>query len=193
MELYTKITQLNDFIFCPRSLYFHELYGNTTTEFYHTTFQRNGRAAHRTVDNKSYSTRKDVLHGVDVYCEQFKLQGKIDLFDIHKQQLTERKKKIRQIYDGYIFQLYAQYFGLIEMGYQIKTIRLYSMDDNKVYPVKKPHADPEMFDKFCQTVEDLRLFDLNKPFHPNPTKCKNCVYCELCDVAAVDNNGGQHA
>lgn len=36
MEDLIKITQINDFIFCPASIYFHNLYGDRET----TTYQR---------------------------------------------------------------------------------------------------------------------------------------------------------
>ena len=188
MESYIKITQLNDFIFCPRSLYFHELYGNTATEYYHSTDQRNGTAAHATITNKQYSTKKSVLQGIDVYSEKYRLQGKIDLFDIEKGLLTERKKKIKVIYDGYLFQLYAQYFCLIEMGYTVNKLRFYSMDDNKVYNILKPEENQVMFKKFEKTLEDIYTFDLNADFHTNPNKCARCVYKELCDYSEEDKN-----
>ena len=52
--------------------------------------------------------------------------------------LIERKKKITTIYDGYVFQLYAQYYCLIEMGYLVEKIQFYSFDSNKTYPIKLP-------------------------------------------------------
>ncbi len=186
MEQYIKITQLNDFVFCPRSVYFHELYGNIAKEYYHTDMQRNGTAAHASIKYKNYSTRKNILQGVDVYSEKYGLQGKIDLFDIEKGLLTERKKKIKVIYDGYVFQLYAQYFALKEMGYKIQTIRFYSMDDNKVYPIPKPEENTVMLEKFEKIIEDIYSFDLNTPFTPNTNKCAHCIYSELCDYATED-------
>jgi CRISPR-associated protein Cas4 len=40
---------LNDFIFCPVSIYFHNLYGNQTTMTYQTEKQINGTAAHKSI------------------------------------------------------------------------------------------------------------------------------------------------
>ena len=70
-----------------------------------------------------------MLQGIGIYCEKYNLVGKIDVFDTKSGILTERKKKVTKIYDGYVFQIYAQYFSLIEMGYKVVKLHLYSMDD----------------------------------------------------------------
>ena len=57
-----------------------------------------------------------MLQGISVYCEKYNLVGKIDVFDEKTGILTECKKKIKTVYDGYIYQIYAQYslhLGLI--------------------------------------------------------------------------------
>ena len=41
------ITELNDFIFCPASIYFHKMYKEMDRFIYQTTDQINGTAAHR--------------------------------------------------------------------------------------------------------------------------------------------------
>ena len=66
MDDYILISWLNDFIFCPVSIYFHQLYGSKETMLYQNRDQISGKAAHKTVDEKSYSTRKDVLQGISV-------------------------------------------------------------------------------------------------------------------------------
>ena len=110
----------------------------------------------------------------------YNLYGKIDVFDTEKGILTERKKKIKNIYDGYIFQLYAQYFSLVEMGYSVNKIRLYSMDDNKMYPISKPEDDNEMFSKFKKLIDDINNFDIDSFRQSNQVKCSNCIYEPLC-------------
>ena len=80
------------------------------------SFQLNGTDAHKYSDSATYSTKKGVLQGISVYCEKYNLVGKIDVFDEKTGILTERKKKIKTVYDGYIYQIYAQYslhLGLI--------------------------------------------------------------------------------
>jgi len=183
MEAYLPIAYLNDFIFCPRSIYFHQLYGRMSQRLYHTTDQTRGKAAHKTIDNQQYSTSRHILQGLEIYSEKYKLGGKLDTYDQLRGLLTERKKKIKVIYDGYIFQLYAQYFCLTEMGYEVKELRLYSIDDNKSYPVVIPEKDLERFRAFEELLEQIRNFDLNAPFTANENKCKHCIYNNLCDFS----------
>ena len=83
---------------------------------YQAKSQTEGLNAHKAIDNKDYTDKKTILQGINVYCSEFNLIGKIDIFDIEKGLLTERKNKIIKIYDGYIYQLYAQYYALKEMG-----------------------------------------------------------------------------
>ncbi len=141
-----------------------------------------GKAAHRTIDTEGYSTRKEVLQGVDIYCEQYRLCGKIDIFDAKKGVLTERKRHIKTIYDGYVFQVYAHYYGLTEMGYQVNKIVLYDMTANKTYPVLLPDENPDMKKKFEDLIESVNSYRMDDPgFEPNPEKCRQCIYANLCD------------
>ena len=78
MELYLKITYLNDFIFCPLSIYYHQLYGDMTERLYYDNAQLDGKVAHSAIDEKRYSTHKNILQGIDVYSDEFKLCGKIE-------------------------------------------------------------------------------------------------------------------
>ena len=181
MESYIPISYLNDFIFCPRSIYFHQLHGRLSTKMYHDVPQVAGRAAHEAVDKKKYSTRREVLQGIEVYCSKYEIAGKIDTFDIRSGLLTERKKRIKTVYDGYVFQLYAEYFGLMEAGYEVSSIRFYSMDDNKVWAEELPEDNAEMFDKFEETVRQIHSYDLNNYKQTNAKKCENCIYEPLCD------------
>lgn len=183
METYIKISYLNDFIFCPRSIYFHELYGDKERRIYQSSVQLDGLAAHSCIDKATYSTACTILQGISVYSHQYNLGGKIDVFDIKKGLLTERKKKIKKIYDGYIFQLYAQYFCLKDMGYSINKLKLYSMDDNKNYFLKKPEAEPEMFEQFLSLLEQIRNFNLSSSSQGNLDKCRNCIYAPMCDIS----------
>jgi len=192
MELYLKITYLNDFIFCPLSIYFHQLYGDLAERLYYSDAQLDGKAAHESIDNHFYSTHKNILQGMDVYSDEYKLCGKIDIFDVEKGLLTERKKHIEKIYDGYLFQLYAQCLCLREMGYEVKQIRFYSSDDNKVYETELPENNPEMFEKFKNTNAKMQDFDVDNYIPENAQKCENCIYNDFCDrpVACKKYKGG---
>lgn len=135
------ISNLNDFIFCPASIYFHKLYGSQDNLTYQSSYQINGSRAHESVDNSSYSTKKSIITALDVYSDKYKLSGKIDIYDMEKQLLVERKKHISKIYDGYVFQLYAQYYALTEMGYAVQKLEIRSLDDNKKYKINLPDED----------------------------------------------------
>ncbi|MEG1642079.1 MAG: type V CRISPR-associated protein Cas4 [Synergistaceae bacterium] len=181
MENIILFTQLNDFIFCPMSIYFHNLYGDMEDVLFQSPDQLNGKSAHSAIDERRYSDKKTIMQGTELYCDKYKLRGKIDIFDTEKGILTERKKKITTIYDGYIFQLYAQYFSLCENGYTVKEIRLYSMDNNKVHRINKPEEDPVILQKFEKTINDLQTFVPNKFIQTNIAKCQRCIYEPACD------------
>jgi len=181
MENYILISFLNDFVFCPRSIYFHQIYNTFDTALYHEEIQTKGRIAHLNIDQKKYSTKKDILQGLLVYSTTYSLCGRIDVFDKSTGTLTERKKRIVKMYDGFIFQMYAQYYCLTEMGYNVKTLRIHSLDDNKNYFVSLPEDDVKMDSKFKNLLKKIRAFDLEKKFYPNISKCQSCIYRHLCD------------
>ena len=95
--------------------------------------------------------------------------------------LRERKKRIAKIYDGYILQLYAQYHCLVEMGYKVNKLELYSMDTNKIFDILKPEEDAVMQEKFEKVIEEMNSYSLTAPFEPNKKKCEKCIYFSLCD------------
>ena len=105
------------------------------------------------------------------------------MFDKTSGILSERKARIKAIYDGYVFQLYAQYFALSEMGYNVSRLRLYSYEDNKSYSVPPPSQDGVMLQKFEDTIEKIRAFCFEDDIGSlNKQKCLNCIYEPLCDV-----------
>ena len=165
------ISNLNDFIFCPVSIYFHSLEDGDDI-LTKDSYQLNGSNAH-------------VLQGIGIYCEKYNLVGKIDVFDTKSGILTERKKKITKIYDGYVFQIYAQYFSLIEMGYKVVKLHLYSMDDNKVYDIPLPEIDANMFEKFEKLILELNGFSFENFKQSNELKCKKCIYEPLCSYSCL--------
>ena len=178
------ISQLNDFIFCPVSIFFHSLETEENI-MVQDSFQLNGTNAHKHSDSATYSTEKSVLQGVSVYCEKYNLIGKIDIFDEKTGVLTERKKKIKTIYDGYIYQIYAQYFSLIEMGYKVNKLRLYSMDDNKAYTVLKPEENKIMLEKFEHIITEMNDFSFIDFKQINISKCQRCIYEPLCSFSCL--------
>ena len=173
MDDMIRIAELNDFIFCPVSIYFHKLYGSMDEMVYQSKVQMDGIASHKNVDEEHYSTRKDIYMGLSVYSEKYGLIGKIDIFDKKRGALRERKKKIKRLYDGFIFQVYGQYFSLLEMGYAVHAIELYSMDDHKSYDVPLPEDNPLMFKAFEETIMKIRNFKLDMFKQNNVEKCRH--------------------
>ena len=181
MDDYLRISHLNDFLFCPKSIYFHDLYSTTHDRVYKDTPQVAGTLAHTSIDTQTYTTATSVLQGMAIYSEQYKLAGKIDMFDTKTGVLLERKNKIWQLYQWQIYQLYGQYFCLTEMGYAVTTMKIHSLQDNTIYPVPLP--DPTQVAEFVSFLESVRKFNLlDSSFTQNPAKCARCIYRELCDT-----------
>lgn len=182
---YISISALNDFIFCPYSIYLHNVYENTDESLFHATPQTQGRIAHETVDEKKSSTRKDVLQALPVYSAKYGLMGKIDVYRAKEKYLIERKYQLRQIYQGQIYQLWAQMFSMREMGYEVERIAFYEISTKRTIPINLPtDEDIHRFELFLRS---FRNYDPTKPFQPNLNKCRHCVYCSLCDKTIEDN------
>ena len=181
MESYITLSYLNDFIFCPRSIYFHQLYSIYNEQNYKQKPQIAGTEAHVSIDNNTYSSKSSILQGTEVYCDKYNIVGKIDVFDISTGRLTERKKSVKSIYDGYIFQVYAQYFALTEMGYNVKEIIIHDITHNKNFQVQLPTENDFMFQKFESLIIQIQNYQLNGTFCPILEKCSNCIYSPLCD------------
>lgn len=186
METLISISMLNDFIFCPLSIYFHNLYSEVENDLYKDLPQKKGTYAHDSIDTNQYSHAQKILCAINVYSEEYHLYGKIDLYKYETKELIERKKKIKKIYDGYIFQLYAQYFAMKEMDYTVNKLKLYSKDDNKSYSIPLPEENLEMKRRFVQLIHDIDFFDISNYLPSNIEKCRNCIYRNSCDRCLYD-------
>lgn len=185
MDNLIQISKINDFIFCPYSIYLHEIYSSFHQSLYHETSQSVGKMAHENIDKNSYSSRKDILQGLTVVSLKYGLIGKIDIYDQKNQLLLERKQTVKKIFNGYCYQLYAQYFGLKEAGYKIKKLRIHSLSDNKNYDLPLP--DPKEISQFKEVIEKMKNFSINS-WRPkiNTHKCPKCIYRCLCSFANVN-------
>lgn len=68
---YIAISTLNDFIFCPYSIYLHNVYMDMDEGLYHATPQTRGKIAHQSIDWKCLNMLKNtivVLCKVKIYC-----------------------------------------------------------------------------------------------------------------------------
>ena len=179
MEQYIQISKINDFIFCPKSVYLHRIYENFNQNTYHQEPQKVGKLNHENIEAGKYSTAKKFLQGTPVYCNKYEIAGKIDIYDAETKTLIERKTKIKKVYDGYKYQLYAQYFSLLEMGYEVKKMFIHSLSDNKRYEIATPNKqETEIFENI---IGQIRQFDILKSKHTtSKAKCDNCIYNNLC-------------
>lgn len=153
---------------------------------YHATPQTRGKAVHETVDKKTASHRADNILSLPVYSEEYGLMGKIDVYKRKENKLIERKYQLKNIYQGQVYQLWAQMLCLREMGYDVETLAFYETSTNKMIPVAMPtESDLLQFKGFLRR---FRTFNPdNTPFTINHNKCIHCVYCNLCDKTSEDN------
>ena len=151
---------------------------------YHATHQTKGKIAHQSIDTKKSSNRKDDLQSFPICSEKYGLMGKVDMFKKKEKLLIERKYQLKQIYQGQIYQLWAQYFCLIEMGYEVEHLAFYEISTNKIFPIQIPNAkDEEQLESF---LDKFRQFNPEGSIVVNFNKCKHCIYCSLCDKTEVE-------
>lgn len=185
MEELINISTLNDFIFCPYSIYLHNVYMEVDESLFHATPQTIGRIAHSSVDSKIYTTSKDVLQSIPIVSNRFGLIGKIDLFYKNDKLLVERKYQLKQIYQGQLYQIWAQYLCLLEMGYEVEHLEFFEISTKRRIPLELPSThDIEML---CRHIEKYKHYNPADVITINPNKCVHCVYCNLCDKTSVDN------
>jgi CRISPR-associated protein Cas4 len=153
------------------------LYEGFNTKTYHDTPQIVGRANHEHLDNDTYSTSRKFVGGMEVYSERLGVAGRIDLYDSERKCLIERKTRIKELRDGYRYQLYAQYYCMSEMGYPIEKLFLHSLEDNKRYEVPIPDAQEKV--ALEKLIADIRGFDMSKVHTHTCTRCEESIYGPL--------------
>lgn len=171
---YIQISKINDFLYCPKSLYLHLMYENFDESLFHAQAQVKGRLNHKSIDEDTYSTAKRYIVGKEVYSEKYKIMGKIDIYDTKTKTLIERKTKVKQIFEGYKYQLYAQYFCLKEMGYEVNRLIIRSLEDNKNYDIPIPVGEDEQ--KFKYLVDKIWSFNPKTLLTHRCPKCDKSIY-----------------
>lgn len=177
MESYIQISKINDFLYCPASLYLHAMYEGFSQDIYHGKAQVAGKINHETIESGIYSTAKRYLLGVPVYSERYNVMGKIDIYDSKTKTLIERKTKVKHVCKGYRFQLYAQYFCLVEMGYKIEKLVIRSLQDNKRYAIPLPTMSDTY--EFSNLLQQMRQFNSEQLFNHSCAKCRGSIYNTL--------------
>lgn len=161
MESYISIATLNEFIFCPYSIYLHAVYMESDEDVYKAAPQLSGSNAHKAIDERHSSTRKEDIMALPVYSDELGLKGAIDIYKGHQRLLIERKNHLRQIYRGQLYQLWAQYFCMTEMGYVIEKIAFYDISANKMmYQPLPTSKDKEELKSFI-IITSFNIFYLN--------------------------------
>lgn len=183
---YIPLSTLNDFIFCPYSIYLHSVYMESDDEVYKALPQTKGKLAHAGVDSKSGSTRQSDILSLSVYSDELRISGKIDIFKRDKKLLIERKYNLNRIYRGQIYQLWGQYFCMTEMGYDVEELAFYEISTNRMIDVALPNeADKLELIKFIESFKNYRPDSTLTQVNHN--KCIHCIYCNLCDKTITDN------
>ncbi len=184
MDNIIPITYLNDFVFCPYSVYLHQIFDNNEDIVYHAEPQQTGKASHRTIDEPKTQKVK-IIKGIYVLSYELGIYGKIDTFYPDEQRLVESKYRITAIYKGYYYQIWAQYFALTEMGYNVQELTFYSISDKKTFSVPVPQQP--QYQELKQHIHTILHFDFAKPLTVNPAKCAKCIYASLCDKTNSDH------
>ncbi|MBS1760236.1 MAG: type V CRISPR-associated protein Cas4 [Bacteroidetes bacterium] len=187
MEALMPISYLNDFIFCPYSLYLHQVFDNNTEDVYSAAPQQVGKANHAVIDAKETERIPipKILKGIYVLSQKLGIYGKIDTLYVSEKKLVESKFSISTIYQGYYYQLWAQYFALIEMGFEVNTLSFFSIKDRKTYPVDIPTQ--KEFLALRAHIKTIARFDFEQTIKTNAAKCSHCIYAALCDKTEMDH------
>lgn len=186
MNNYIPLSTLNDFIFCPYSIYLHNVYMETADDIYKATPQTKGTIAHQGVDKKKSSTRKSDIMSLPVYSDEFGISGKIDIYKQDKHLLIERKNNLKRIFRGQIYQLWGQYFCMREMGYAVEKLAFYEISTNKMIGVELPGETGKQ--ELLGFIKQFKNYDPSSTsIRVNLNKCTHCIYCNLCDKTASDN------
>lgn len=174
MDSAIPISAINDFLFCPRSLYLHTIYNSFEKNTYHDTPQVLGTIAHENIEKGEYTTSKHISQGLSVYGSRLGIKGKIDVYDAKNHFLIERKYRVKQIYTGFKYQLYAQMYCLIEAGMTVERLFIQSLSDNKRYEIPRPSSnEKEEFEALVEKMHSFTHDDLQNHMCPH---CQNNIY-----------------
>lgn len=174
MDSAIPISAINDFLFCPKSLYLHSIYSSFDTLTYHDSPQTIGRISHENIEGKTYTTSKNILQALSVYSVYLGVKGKIDIFDSKKGYLIERKYRVKAVYRGFRYQLYAQMYCLEELGYKVKKLFIHSLSDNKRYEIDVPNRKERK--KFEEIVLKMQSFSSRSVDVHSCNHCANNIY-----------------
>lgn len=180
-----QISKINDFLFCPYSIYLHNIYEDHNELIYHKDFQQRGKINHHTIDSGKYSSQISILQALPIFSEKHNLIGKIDLYDKNKKLLIERKYYIKHIFLGQKIQVFSQALCMQEMGYKVNKICLHSLKDNKRYFIPYPNLKLKIY--LIKILLQMQQYKPQNRIKTNINKCKMCIYNTLCIHYKNDN------
>ncbi len=184
MNDHIPLSYLNDFIFCPYSIYLHQIFDSGESETFSAAPQQKGKTAHTKIDSPTVHAKG--MRGIYVISDKLKLFGKIDVYYPDSKHLIEYKRQIKTVYQGFYYQIWAQYFCLIEMGFKVDSLELVSMIDKKRLALDIPSKAE--FEELSSHVNKIMTFD---PFsfcaEVNQNKCRHCIYSSLCDKTGEEH------
>ena len=179
------ISNLNDFLFCPYSIYLHSVYKGTEEEVCKAAMQKEGSYAHRKKEDDD-AHKKGVVTSLPVISEKLGIYGVTDAFDIENGILTEYKNRLTAVYPGQRIQIQAQCLCLKEMGYRVSEIRLTEISTGKILPVDLPDIDT-VKEIEC-LIRRIKQYNPDNDIEVNPNKCRKCIYCSLCEKSDMQND-----
>lgn len=175
---YIPITMLNDFLYCPYSIYLRNIYHDTDDDIYKATPQVRGTYAHKDIDNGTFTDAEPCITAINVASHEYGIMGTIDILYTESHHLVERKYQLNKVYQGHTFQMWGQYVCLLEMGYTISKLSIHSQSDNVFHSIPLPtQTDLETFRDF---INRIRKTDITNCHTDNPAKCQGCIYSPLC-------------
>lgn len=89
------------------------------------------------------------------------IYGKIDIYDRSKKILIERKYALKNIYRGQYYQLWAQFFCMVEMGYAVKSLAFYEFNNTKRLIDNIRENIRDKFSKLFTQDDSVVIFDVN--------------------------------
>ena len=186
IDNYINITTLNDFLFCPYSIYLHNAFMDMDGDVFVAKPQVRGKAAHKEIDERTLSVEPDDVQSLKVFSIELGLVGVIDLYRKNERHLIEFKYKVGDsLFLGQKAQLWAQYFCLSEMGSQVEKISVYEKSTGIFHDVKIPANDVKQI--LTDLIRKFREFDFSQPMEVSTKKCTYCIYCNLCHFTDYDN------
>ena len=184
MNDYIPLSYLNDFIFCPYSIYLHQIFDEGESATFSAAPQQRGKTAHTRIDSPKPKSKG--MRGIYVISDRLQLFGKIDVYYPDSKRLVEYKRHIKSIFKGFYYQIWAQYFCLTEMGFDVKSLELVSMVDKKKTALNLPgEAEFEELSSHVQAIMNFDPFSFGRDVNPN--KCRHCIYSSLCDKTQEDH------